>query len=122
MVVLLVASNHETTMRRSTEFSAFFRTLRAGTFGALALAAFWSCSSDYATSLAPAPDGVIRVKVGSVEVVVPDSVKQALAAQGSANSVVPISMSANVLSPLSSAASFAAASSCGGSGATPGYT
>ena len=122
MVVLLVASNHETTMRRSTEFSAFFRTLRAGTFGALALAAFWSCSSDYATSLAPAPDGVIRVKVGSVEVVVPDSVKQALAAQGSANSVVPISMSANVLSPLSSAASLAAASSCGGSGATPGYT
>jgi hypothetical protein len=112
-------------MRRLTQFSTFLSTLRAGTIGALALAAVLSCSEPGTTSVAPTPDGVIRVKVGSVEVVVPDSVKQALAAQeaqGSANSVVPISMAASYLSPMSSAASLAAASSCGSLGTTPGYT
>jgi hypothetical protein len=67
-------------------------------------------------------DGVIRVKVSTVDIVIPDSVKQASAAANvaAATSVVPIGPSMTVLhSPTSS--SNVAAQSCGG-GAFAGYT
>jgi hypothetical protein len=68
------------------------------------------------------PDGVIRVKVNIVEIVIPDSVKQAQAAQVGATSMVPIGPSMTVLrSPVSSVATVAAPS-CGSGGGFAGYT
>jgi hypothetical protein len=64
------------------------------------------------------PDGVIRLQVSSVDIVVPDSLKQALAQAGlmSARSAISASVMA---SPVSSVV---AGSACGTGGAFAGYT
>ena len=115
-------------MRRSTPFSALFSLLRASSVGAIVLAGILSCSdtSGIAGSdgliYVKGTDGVIRVQVQTVDIVIPDSVKQAqLAANAAAGtSMVPIGPSMTVLhSPTSS--SNVAAQSCGGGGFA-GYT
>ena len=68
------------------------------------------------------PDGVIRVKVNTVEIVIPDSVKQAQAAQVGATSVVPIGPSMTVLSSPVSSVATVVAPSCGSGGGFAGYT
>lgn len=67
-------------------------------------------------------DGVIRVKVNTVEIVIPDSVKQAQAAQVGATSMVPIGPSMTVLSSPVSSVATVAAPSCGSGGGFAGYT
>jgi len=103
-------------MRRSTGISAFFSLLRSGSASAIVLATILSCSD----SMSPTKglqDGVV-----SVEMIVPDSVKQALAAQFSSTLLsAPVSISANVLvSPVATLSS--SVSSCGSGGAFAGYT
>jgi hypothetical protein len=117
-------------MRRSTPFSALFSLLRATSVGAIVLAGTLSCA-DSTSPIAgqndglifvKGSDGVVRVKVSTVDIVIPDSVKQAqLAANAAAGtSMVPIGPSMSVLhSPTSSAD--VAAQSCGGGGFS-GYT
>ena len=105
-------------MRRPTGFSAYFSLLRSGSAAALALAAIVSCSDS--TSPTEGLDGVIRVKVASVDIVVPDSLKQALSAQfGSALLNAPVRMSANLSVP---SVATLVNSSCGSGGAFAGYT
>jgi hypothetical protein len=116
-------------MRRSTPFSALFSLLRVGSIGAIVLAGILSCSdtssiagTNDGVTFVKGSDGVVRVKVNTVDIVIPDSVKQAqLAANAAAGtSVVPIGPSMTVLhSPTSS--SNVAAQSCGGGGFS-GYT
>jgi hypothetical protein len=105
-------------MRRPTGFSAFFSLLKSGSAAALALATILSCSDS--TSPAEGLDGVIRVEVASVDMVVPDSLKQALAAQFASSLLNdPVAVSANLLvSPVASLAS----SSCGIGSGFAGYT
>src|SRR5450759_1387519 len=120
MVVLYVTLYLRVTMRRSTGSSAFLSLLRAGSAGAIVLATILSCSDS--TSPTMGPDGVIRVKVNIVEIVIPDSVKQAQVAKVGATSMVPIGPSMTVLrSPVSSVATVAAPS-CGSGGGFAGYT
>jgi len=115
-------------MRRSTPFSVLFSPLRASFVGAIVLTGILSCSdtSGIAGSdgliYVKGGDGVVRVQVHTVDIVIPDSVKQAqLAANAAAGtSMVPIGPSMTVLhSPTSSAD--VAAQSCGGGGFS-GYT
>ncbi len=91
-------------MRRSTGFSAFFSHLRAGSVGAVILALTLSCSDTTSPRDRAADDGVV-----SVEIVVPDSIKAALAAQYSGDLSAPVSASADIVVPpgasLSSSAS-----------------
>jgi hypothetical protein len=68
------------------------------------------------------PDGVIRVKVNTVEIVIPDSVKQAQAAEVGATRMVPIGPSMTVLSTPVSSVATVAAPSCGSGGGFAGYT
>ena len=105
-------------MRRPTGFSTYFSLLRSGSAAALALATIVSCSDS--TSPTEGLDGVIRVKVASVDIVVPDSLKQALSAQfGSALLNAPVRMSANLSVP---SVATLVNSSCGSGGAFAGYT
>jgi HYR domain-containing protein len=108
-------------MRRPTAFSAFFNLLKTASAGALVLATVVSCSD----SMSPTAnaDGVIRVKVSTIDIVVPDSVKQGLAVEGGATRMVPLGPSMSALSsPVSYAGAAASALSCGGGGAFQGYT
>ena len=73
-------------------------------------------------SPAVGPDGVIRVKVNTVEIVIPDSVKQAQAAELGATRMVPIGPSMAVLSSPVSLVATVAAPSCGSGGGFAGYT
>jgi len=73
-------------------------------------------------SPAVGPDGVIRVKVNTVEIVIPDSVKQAQAAELGATRMVPIGPSMAVLSSPVSSVATVAAPSCGSGGGFAGYT
>jgi len=116
MVVYYVTLHMRVTMRRSTGISAFFSLLRSGSASAIVLATILSCSD----SMSPTKglqDGVV-----SVEMIVPDSVKQALAAQFSGTLLsAPVAISANVLvSPVATLSS--SLSSCGSGGAFAGYT
>jgi hypothetical protein len=116
-------------MRRSTPFSALFSLLRASSVGAIVLAGILSCT-DSTSPVAGSDgliyvkgsDGVVRVKVSTVDIVIPDSVKQAqMAANASAGtSMVPIGPSMTVLH-ASTSSSNVAAQSCGGGGFA-GYT
>jgi len=116
-------------MRRPTPFSALFSLLRAGSVGAIVLAGILSCTDTSSIAgvndgliYVKGSDGVIRVRVQSVDIVIPDSVKQAQLAANSAagTSMVPIGPSMTVVrSPTSSAN--VAAQSCGGGGFA-GYT
>ena len=81
-------------MRRSTGFSAFFSHLRAGSVGAVILALTLSCSDTTSPRDRAADDGVV-----SVEIVVPDSIKAALAAQYSGDLSAPVSASADIVVP-----------------------
>jgi len=121
MVVYMVTLNLRVSMRRSTRFSALFSVLRSASAGAFVLATVVSCS-DSSTSPTKGLDGVIRVRVASLGVDVPDSLKQALALQASASVLsAPMSASANLLlSP--SGASSSSLPSCGSGGAFAGYT
>jgi hypothetical protein len=106
-------------MRRSTGISANFRLLRSGLAGALVLATALSC----AESVSPTEglDGVIRVQVASVDVVVSDSAKAAQKAEFAAAFLnAPESMSANVIGPIGAVASLTG-SSCNSGGAFAGY-
>jgi hypothetical protein len=68
-------------------------------------------------------DGVIRVRVSTIDIVTPDSVKEGFGIEGSATRMVPLGPSMSALSaPVSSLAAVAAAPSCGGGGAFQGYT
>ncbi|MFL5623491.1 MAG: HYR domain-containing protein [Gemmatimonadaceae bacterium] len=86
--------------------------------GAIVLAVGLSCSDT--NSPTAGPNGIVRIKVNSVEIYVPDSIANA-PVEESASRVVPMGPSTTVLASPSSA-SFALAGSCGGSGAAPGYT
>src|SRR5438093_5077581 len=81
-------------MRRSTGFSAFFSHLRVGSAGAAILALTLSCSDTTSPRDRAAADGVV-----SVEIVVPDSLKRALAAQYSGDLSAPVSASADIVVP-----------------------
>jgi len=105
-------------MRRSTGFSAFFSLLRSGSAGAILLATILSCSDS--TSPSKGLDGVIRVNVASVQIIVPDSLKQALAAENASMLLsAPAGVLANVVASPGAAFS---ASSCGSGDAFVGYT
>lgn len=109
------------TMRRSTGFSALFSLLKSASAGAFVLATILSCSDS--TSPTQGLDGVIRVQVASVDIVVPDSLKQALSAQFAATLMrAPIGISANVLSSPAVSSSVASLAGCGSGGAFAGYT
>ncbi|HMF88941.1 MAG TPA: hypothetical protein VK575_12745, partial [Gemmatimonadaceae bacterium] len=102
-------------MLRFTGISASFSHFRAVSAGAIALATILSCSDN----TAPTPglyDGV-----RSVEIVVPDSLKEALSAQFAASLLnSSIGISANVLAPaFAPVASLSAA--CGSGGGFSGY-
>ena len=102
-------------MLRLTGISAFFSHFRAVSAGAIVLATILSCSDN----TAPAPS--LYDGVNSVEIVVPDSLKEALLAQ-SATSLLnsSVRISANVLAPASfSVASLSAA--CGSGAGFAGY-
>jgi hypothetical protein len=116
MVVFMVTLYLRVSMRRPTGFSANLSLLKSGAAAALALATILSCSDSTSPTLNA--DGVVRVRVASVGVDVPDSLKQALSAEFSANLMsAPMGVSNTSFAPVASLAS----SSCG-SGAFAGYT
>ena len=101
-------------MRRSTGNSAFLSLLKSGSAGAFALAAILACSDS--TS---ATREIVRVQVESIDILVPDSVKQGLAAEFVSSLLnSPLGMSANAFAQ--SAASLVG-SACD-AGAGPVYT
>ena len=111
-------------MRRSTLFVASFSPLKATFAGALALVTMVACSDN----MSPAKG--LQDGVRSIEIVVPDSLKQALSAQYSTSNLVqspasvlsaPMLRSANVVgSPVMSSALAACGSGAGS--AFAGYT
>ena len=102
-------------MRRSTSISAFFSLLRSGSAGALVLASILSSCTD-----SSAPKGDIRVRVNSIEITLPDSVKNGLAAEFASSLMnAPLGMSANA---FASPAMSLSGSTCGGGGTAPAYT
>jgi len=111
-------------MRRSTLFLGSFSPLKATFAGALALATMVGCSDN----MSPAKG--LQDGVRSIEIVVPDSLKQALSAQYATSNVVqsPASvLSAPMLrssSVLASPVMSSAVAACGGGAgsAFPGYT
>ncbi|MFL5468003.1 MAG: HYR domain-containing protein [Gemmatimonadaceae bacterium] len=105
-------------MRRPTAVSSLFSLLKLASAGAIVLAFGVACSDS--NSPTAGPNGIVRIKVNSVEIYVPDSIANA-PVEESASRVVPMGPSTTVLASPSSA-SFALAGSCGGSGAAPGYT
>ncbi len=121
MVVYMVTLSLRVSMRRSTRFSALLSTLRSVSAGALVLASIVSCSD----SMSPNKglDGVVRVRVNSLGVDVPDSLKQALSAQSAANLLsAPLGFSATVLAPTSGSSTVVSGPSCGSGNAFAGYT
>jgi HYR domain-containing protein len=103
-------------MRRPTGLSACFSLLKSGSVAALALAAIVSCSDS--TSPTEGLDGVIRIKVASIGVDVPDSIKQAMSVAFAGNLMSAAIMPTNA--SFSSVASLTS-SSCGSSGGSAGY-
>jgi HYR domain-containing protein len=103
-------------MRRSTRFSTYFSLLKSGSAAALALATILSCSDS--TSPTEGLDGVIRIKVASVGVDVPDALKQAMSAEFAGNL-----MSASIMlaSPSLPSVASLTSSSCSSGGASAGY-
>jgi hypothetical protein len=124
MVVLYVTLYLRVTMRRSTLFAGSFSPLKAAFAGALAMASMVACSDN----MSPAKG--LQDGVRSIEIVVPDSLKQALSAQYATSNLVqspasvlsaPMLRSASVVgSPVMSAA----VAACGGGAgsAFAGYT
>lgn len=102
-------------MLRFTGFSASFSHFRAVSAGAIVLATILSCSDN----TSPTPG--LQDGVNSVEIVVPDSLKEALSAQFAPSLLSSsIGISANVLAPASApVASLSAA--CGSGGGFAGY-
>ena len=118
MVVYMVTLYLRVSMRRSTEFSALRSLFRSVTAGALVLATILSCSDS--TSPTKGLDGIIRVKVNTIGVDVPDSLKEAIAAQESVLSA-PMSLAANFMNPTSAVSSLSAGAGCSSGGAFAGY-
>ncbi|MFL5635984.1 MAG: HYR domain-containing protein [Gemmatimonadaceae bacterium] len=106
-------------MRRPTAVSSLFSLLKLASAGAIVLAFGVACSDS--NSPTAGPNGIVRIKVNSVEIDVPESVSSEAPVEESASRAVPMGPSATVLTSPSSA-SFALAGSCSGSGAAPGYT
>jgi len=103
-------------MRRPTGFSAYFSLLSSGSVGAIVLAITLSCSESMSVPRG-LQDGVV-----STEIVVPDSLKQALAAQYPATLLsAPMAMTANMLIPPAGANTTVAACTSG-AGSAVGYT
>jgi hypothetical protein len=103
-------------MLRLTGISAFFSHFRAVSAGAIVLATIVSCSDN----TAPAPS--LYDGVNSVEIVVPDALKEALLAQAATsllNSSVKIS--ANVLAPAFAPAASLSSAACGSGAGFAGY-
>ena len=123
MVVLMVTLYLRVTMLRPTAASSLFNVFKTGLAGVIALSIIVSCG-EYPESgviTNPPPGGDVRVQVSSVDIVLPDSVKQGWASEASGNRLVPMGPLANVLSaPVSPAASVAAA--CGGGDSFQGYS
>lgn len=101
MVVFMVTLFLRVTMRRSTVNSASFSLLKATSAGALVLAFAVACSD------MTGPDRFkVPASVRYVHIDIPDSVKDAILAQGSGNFLAgPAGISANVLTPSSAALS-----------------
>jgi HYR domain-containing protein len=118
MVVYMVTLYLRVSMRRPTEFSALRSLFRSVTAGAIVLATIVSCSDS--TSPTKGLDGVIRVKVNTIGVDVPDSLKQAIADQESVLSA-PMSLVANLMAPTSGVSSVSAGAGCSSGGAFAGY-
>ena len=101
MVVLMVTLFLRVTMRRSTVNSALFSLLKATSAGALVLAFAVACSDMTGPDRFKVPASVTYVHIN-----IPDSVKDALLAQGSGNFLTgPAGISANALTPSSAALS-----------------
>jgi hypothetical protein len=110
-------------MRRSTLSVASFSPLKAALAGALALATMVACSDNMS------PANRVQDGIRYIDMVVPDSLKQALSAQGAANSftqgsAIQLSGSAHLsASVLASPAPRASLAACGGGGSGfAGYT
>lgn len=111
-------------MRRPTRFSAPFNLLKLGSSVAIVLATALSCS-EFATSTKSTPDGVVRVKVNVIGDVIPDSVKEAMAAAAEADAgtrLVPSGPLSTILSSPVSAVASASAPACGSGGGFVGYS
>jgi hypothetical protein len=117
MVVYMVTLYLRVSMRRSSEFSALRSLFRSVTAGAIVLATILSCSDS--TSPTKGLDGVIRVRVNSIGVDVPDSLKQALSDESVLSA--PMSLVANLMNPTSGVSSLAAGAGCSSGGAFAGY-
>lgn len=105
-------------MRRSTLFLASFSPLKATFAGALILATMVACSDNMS------PPKGLQDGVRSIEIVVPDSLKQALSAQYEANSLTQGSaslLSAPRLSAIVASPSAPAAIAACGGGAGSGF-
>jgi hypothetical protein len=104
-------------MRRSTLFVASFSPLKAAFAGVLALATMVACSDN----LSPATG--VQDGIRYIDMVVPDSLKQALSAQDAQGTTNLLSfhsgLSASVLASPARSASLAA---CGGGNGFAGYT
>src|SRR5437667_4462714 len=81
-------------MRRSTAFSPSLSLYKTGSVSAVILAMTLSCTDSMSPKDRAADDGVV-----SVDIVVPDSVKRALAAQYSGDLSAPVSASADIVVP-----------------------
>src|SRR5687768_15653418 len=105
-------------MRRSTGISANLSRFRVGF--ALVLGLTLACD-DGGTTTMLAPSQGLQDGVNSVEIVVPESLKESLSAEFTSPLLrVPSGISASVLA--SSAPSLAMNSACGSSGGYAGYT
>jgi hypothetical protein len=119
MVVFMVTLYLRVSMRRSTQFSALRSLFRSVTAGAFVLATILSCSDS--TSPTKGLDGVIRVKVNTIGVDVPDSLKEAIAAQDESVLSAPMSLAANFMNSTSGVSSLSAGAGCSSGGAFAGY-
>src|ERR1700704_4972024 len=82
-------------MRRSTSLSAYFSLIRAGSASALVLAIALSCSD------ATSPTGDAGPALKYIEILVPDSIKNALGVPNNGLGNVVVGSSKSVNSPLS---------------------
>jgi hypothetical protein len=108
-------------MRRPTPNSALFNLFKVGS-AALVLTTALACGDS--TSPKVDADGVIRIKVNSVGMDVPDSVKDRLSAEASVSAarMAPVGLMANLVAAPGFASAALGASSCGSGGAFLGYT
>src|SRR5712675_1502778 len=90
-------------MRRSTSLSAYFSLIRAGSASALVLAIALSCSD------ATSPNGDAGPALKYIEILVPDSIKNALGVPNNGLGNVVVGSSNSVNAPLSASLASAVA-------------